>query len=108
MLRLLMFVLVATACAAWPIDERAIPGTYVMNRGRAADTLMVGSHGRYRRVYALQGEPVAIDSGTWTYDTYHGDVVVRFSSFWQRWQNEMDASWVRRSPLQPAEWIAHP
>lgn len=103
-----LLLLITAACSQWPIHERDLTGTYVMNRGRAADTLMVQPHGRYRHVYAMPGQPVTVDSGSWVADTFHGDAVVRFSQFWQRWQGEMDASWVRRSPLKPGEWMAHP
>src|SRR6185503_13015572 len=58
--------ILALGCGALPITDREIPGTYVMNLGRAADTLFVDPGGTYRRVYRAPDQPVTIDSGSWT------------------------------------------
>jgi len=98
-----LFLLVA-ACSAWPINPRDVPGTYVMNRGRAADTLIVLQQGRYRRVYRMPGQPVSIDSGTWSVDRSRRQMVIKFAALWPRWRAETEASSLRRSPLAPVAW----
>jgi predicted GH43/DUF377 family glycosyl hydrolase len=108
MRRAVLLLFVTAACSEWPIHERDVAGTYVLNRGQAADTLMVGPEGRYRRVYAMPGQPVAVDTGRWTLETYHGDLVVRFSPFLQRWLAETNPSGLRRAPLLPGTWLAPP
>lgn len=98
------------ACGALPIDHREVPGTYVMNLGRAADTLLVNAGGTYRRSYAIPNEPVTIDSGTWVITMYHGDEVVAFSNFSQRWRNETEGtgSARHRAPITADVWRAVP
>lgn len=94
------------ACGALPIDHREVPGTYVMNLGRAADTLIVEARGTYRRIYAMPDQPVTIDSGTWSIQQYHGDEVVAFSNFWQRWRGETEGTGAarHRAPITPDNW----
>ena len=98
------------ACGALPIDHRGIPGTYVMNLGRAADTLIINAGGTYRRIYAIPNQPVTIDSGTWVITMYHGDEVVAFSDFWQRWRAETEGtgSARHRAPMIADVWRAVP
>jgi hypothetical protein len=95
-------LLVIAGCSLLPIDPRDVPGTYVMNRGHAADTLFVLPGGRYRHVYAMPGQPVVIESGVWTVDQSRHPVVVIFESLWPRWRNETETSTLSRSPLAPA------
>jgi hypothetical protein len=97
-------LIVVAACSEWPISARDVPGTYVMNRGRAADTLIVLPHGRYRHIYAMPGQRVVIDSGTWLVNQAPHQVAVRFSTLWARWRNETDGSYLRRSLLTPMSW----
>lgn len=99
-------LLTIAGCSLFPIGPRDVPGTYVMNRGRAADSLIVLPGGRYRRVYAMPGQPVVIESGAWTVDPSRRPAVVTFESLWPRWRNETEASWLSRSPLAPANWRA--
>ena len=97
---------VAAACSEWPIGARELPGTYVMNRGRAADTLILEREGQYRRIYAMPDKPVVIDTGRWTVDTFHKEVYVAFESFWQRWRAESDMGALRRFPISVGPWRA--
>jgi hypothetical protein len=106
--RLAALLVVVAACSEWPISARDIPGTYVMNRGRAADTLILLQHGRYRHIYRMPGQRVAIDSGTWLVTQSGHQIVVRFSALWQRWRNETDFSYVLRAPLTPVSWSVEP
>jgi hypothetical protein len=109
-------MLLAVACSEVPIDFRDVPGTYVMNHGRAADTLFVQAHGRYRRIYAMPGENIAVDSGTWSVDSIYDvdrkrfHVLAAFAAFPRRWLAETEAALVRRSPrfLLPESWPAVP
>jgi hypothetical protein len=104
-------LLLVAACSEFPINPREVPGTYVMNRGRAADTLMLqqDEHRRlYRRVYRMPGQPLVIDSGTWSVDRSRRPMVVRLTTIWPRWRAETEASTLRRSPLTPVIWSAEP
>jgi hypothetical protein len=100
--------LLATACLAWPVSPRDVPGTYVMNRGRAADTLIVLPQGRYRRAYHLPGQPAVVDSGAWAINGSRRPMVVTFFGMWMRWRSETEASTLLRSPLVPAVWSMEP
>jgi hypothetical protein len=80
--------LTLTACTR-PADVRDVPGTYVMNRGRAADTLIVGADRRYRRVYVAPGQAAAIDTGGWSVDTVGDRVFVTFEHFSSRWRADL-------------------
>jgi len=93
-----------------PITDREIPGTYVMNLGRAADTLFVDPGGTYRRVYRAPDQPVTIDSGSWTITEYHGDHVVAFTNFWQRWRAETEGAGTarHRAPIAADDWRSKP
>ena len=66
-------------------------GVYVMNRGGAADTLLVREGGTYVRRYAAPGRPVIAYSGRWTVDTVGSRRVVRFAAFAPRWRAESAA-----------------
>jgi hypothetical protein len=101
-------LLLVAACSAWPINPRDVPGTYVMNRGRAADTLIVLQPGRYRRVYRMPGQPVIVDYGTWSVDRSRHQMVIKFATLWARWRAETEASSLRRSPLAPVAWSVQP
>lgn len=104
------------ACSELPIDFGEIHGTYVMNHGRAADTLIVHPRGRYRRIYAMPGESVVIDSGRWSVDSVYDlarnsfHELAAFASFRPRWRAETEAAAVQRSPslLLPGSWPAIP
>ena len=104
----LVLLLVAAACSEWPVGAGELPGTYVMNRGRAADTLILEREGHYRRVYAMPDKPVVIDTGRWTVETFHDEVYVAFASFWQRWRAESDMGALRRFPIAAGPWRAPP
>lgn len=113
---LVVVLIGSVACSELPIDFRKIPGTYVMNHGRAADTLIVHPRGRYRRIYAMPGERVVIDSGKWSVDSVYDlernsfHVLAAFASFQPRWRAETQAAAVQRSPslLLPESWPAIP
>jgi hypothetical protein len=105
---LVVVLAAAAACSELPIKVRDYAGTYVMNRGRAADTLILEAQGRYRRIYAMPGQTVAIDAGTWAADTFHGDVYIGFATFWPRWRSETDPSSLWRTPVVAAYWRALP
>ena len=64
----------ATGCSveARPAD---VPGTYVMNRGRAADTLWLEPGGTYAHLYRYPGEAPILRHGSWTWGST-GDVAV--------------------------------
>jgi hypothetical protein len=79
-------LLVTSSCRGVPPD--AVPGTYVMNHGRASDTLVVRAGGTYIRRYAAPGQPPAIDSGTWSVDTASRGQMLGFDRFPTRWDAE--------------------
>ena len=77
----------AVACTrAVPPEEAS--GTYVMNRGRAADTLVVHAGGTYVRRYAAPGRVVVTDSGRWSIDHIGRERVIGFAAFTPRWRSE--------------------
>ena len=59
-----------------------------MNDGRAADTLVVRTGGTYVRRYVAPGQPLVIDSGTWSLDTLSGEQMLGFHKFPTRWEAE--------------------
>ena len=85
---LLAAALVASSCRR-SVPPDAVPGTYVMNHGRAGDTLLVRAGGTYVRRYTAPGQPLAIDSGTWSVDTLLNDGMLGFNSFLTRWDAEV-------------------
>jgi len=91
LVRLFAFAALALAACTQRADLRDVPGTYVMNRGRAADTLIVGTDRHYRRVYIAPGQAAVIDSGTWSVDTVGDQILVTFEHFAPRWRAETDA-----------------
>jgi hypothetical protein len=99
-------LLAAAACSSWPIGPRDLPGTYVMNRGQAADTLVLLEQGTYRRVYRRSGDSPVIDTGTWSVDTVHKELVVTLQGFWQRWRAETEMGVMRRTVLTSGTWRA--
>ncbi|MFN2570406.1 MAG: hypothetical protein ABR537_02170 [Gemmatimonadales bacterium] len=101
-------LLAAAGCSSWPINLREVPGTYVMNRGRAADTLVIQPQGRYVHMYRAPGQPVVVDVGAWSIDTIHKQAVVTLHGFWQRWRTETEASELLRHPLAPGLWQVTP
>jgi hypothetical protein len=82
-----MALLVTAACAR-SVPPEEVPGTYVMNRGKAADTLVVRADRMYVRRYAAPGRPMAIDSGTWSPDHVGSSPMLGFQGFPMRWEVE--------------------
>lgn len=94
---LLLCAAIVTVACTRPAPPEAVPGTYVMNRGQAADTLVVLVDGRYWRRYVPPVGAAAVDTGRWEYDTMPGDAPrVSFARFPVRWQAETfppDTTW---------------
>ncbi len=65
-----------------------MPGTYVMNKGRGADTLVVHAGGTYVRRYAVPGKPAVTDTGSWSVETVTGEGYLAFERFPVRWRAE--------------------
>ena len=63
-----------------------------MNRGHAADTLILHPDGQYRRVYVMPGRDSVIDAGKWEAETSGGELSVVLSGFVPRWRVEMDGT----------------
>ena len=63
-----------------------VPGTYVMNRGRAADTLLVRPSGTYVRRHVAPGGALVVDSGSWSIEQTTGEQRVAFEGFPARWR----------------------
>jgi hypothetical protein len=103
---LLGTTLLVAACNS-PASIDWVPGTYVMNRGSAADTLIVRLNHTYERRYVLPGSAAVIDRGAWSVDTLAGEQYVVFEPFWARWHAETGGSpptggfW----PVQPERTI---
>ena len=65
-----------------------LPGTYVMNRGRAADTLVLEPDGRYIRRYVAPRTAPVTDTGTWSIESVTGEGRLALEGFPARWQVE--------------------
>jgi hypothetical protein len=104
---LLPFAIAVIGCSR-PADLRDVPGTFVMNRGRAADTLTLQSEGRYRRAYVAPGQEAVIDTGTWSVDTVGRDVYLTFDAFTPRWRAETSPPAVRSVASAMGYWPARP
>jgi hypothetical protein len=86
-----------------------VPGTYVMNRGRAADTLFVRADGHYRRTYVYPGQQAVVDTGAWTVDTSGADIFVTFAGFLARWRAETDPPVLQAQlPATRGYWATKP
>lgn len=103
--RALPLTAVILAACTVPASLDSVPGMYVMNRGRAADTLVVRANHTYERRYALPGSAAVIDHGAWSVDTIETDTYVTFERFVARWEAETDPS--GRAP-QRAFWPVQP
>ena len=105
-----VLVVLTVACSAWPVKQRDIAGTYVMNRGRAADTLTLEANGFYRRAYAVPGQSAKVETGSWKIDTVHNEVHVSLPGFWPWWLAETEAGALRRRPtlLSPIAFSPRP
>jgi hypothetical protein len=71
-----------------PARPAEVPGTYVMDGGRAADTLVVRPGGTYLRRYAAPGRAPVTDSGTWSVVTGAGAGDLAFQGFVPSWRAE--------------------
>ena len=89
-------------------DLRDVPGTYVMNQGQAADTLVVKAEGQYRRIYVMPGQVAIIDTGAWTIDTIGAEVLITFAHFVPRWRAETDPPELRSQSLIQGFWPTQP
>lgn len=95
--------LLLSSCAG-PVHLKDVPGTYVMDHGRAADTLTVRPDGHYARVYLAPGHRAAIDTGTWTVDTTQGQLAISFTRFVARWRAETFPT----APQNAGLWVVEP
>lgn len=112
---LLTAALFVTACSvqARPAD---VPGTYVMNKGRAADTLWIKPGGTYAHLYRYPGEAPILRRGSWTPASMPGLGAIEVDDFIMHSRRESFPSavptqggiWpapVERSPLTGAVFI---
>ena len=84
----LAIVTTVTACAR-PVGSSELAGTYVMNRGHAADTLILRPDGQYRRIFVVPGRGPAIDAGKWETWGSGRELSIVLSDFVPRWRVEM-------------------
>ena len=103
--RALPVTAVILASCSVPASLDWVPGTYVMNRGRAADTLVVRANHSYERRYAMPGAAAVIDHGAWSVDTIEEHRYVTFEPFVARWKAETDPTGTAPTsgfwPVQP-------
>jgi hypothetical protein len=69
-------------------DPNDVPGTYVMNLGKARDTLTVYPDSSYRRVYVSPGARAVVDIGRWGVRRVDNKTFIDFSDFTTRWRVE--------------------
>jgi hypothetical protein len=74
-------------CTRAPQREEVI-GTYVLNKGRAHDELVLYPTSLYVHNYMPAGAPAIIDSGQWRIDSRNGSYRLVFTKFIMRARNE--------------------
>jgi len=84
----LIVMIVLAACSRPATKEEAV-GVYVMNKGKAHDSLTVYPNGAYSRRYAAPGAASVVDSGRWTWDTINGEQFLTLEKFTPRWDYEL-------------------
>ena len=103
LIRTVALILTVAACSR-PATSDSVTGTYVMNHGKAHDTLIVYPSGEYARRYAAPGAAIVVDSGRWTWDTINGEQFLTFEKFVPRWMSELYPN----VPSTPGFWPARP
>ena len=81
-------LLVAITACDVGIDARELTGLYVMNKGQAADSLVVRNDSTYRRVYASPNSPIVVDTRRWSAVNRDGTLQLELSNFPSRWRAE--------------------
>ena len=112
---LLVSAIFAMACSvqARPSD---VPGTYVMNQGRAADTLWIKPGGTYAHLYRYPGAAPILRRGSWTWGSVDEFAAIEVDDFIMLSRRESFPSanrstggiWpapIERSPLTGAVFI---
>jgi hypothetical protein len=74
-----------------------------MDRGRAADTLVVREDGTYRHRYVTSSATAVTDSGRWSINTLDGDRLITFAQFTPRWRTESSPSEARPTGWWPVQ-----
>src|SRR5688572_9259017 len=62
----------ASACTP-RASPREVPGTYVLARGPAIDTLIVHADGRWSRRLTVEGRAIRSDTGSWSVEQVTGE-----------------------------------
>jgi len=85
--RLTALAVLATMISACSrsVSPSELPGTYVMNRGQAADTIFVRSDGTYLRRLVLPGEAPVSDTGQWQLEPVAGEERIVFAKLRAKW-----------------------
>ena len=78
---------VITACDS-SAKGRELTGLYVMNKGQAADSLVLRNDSSYRRTYAKLNEAIVVDTGRWSAVNRDGTQQLELSNFLSRWRAE--------------------
>jgi hypothetical protein len=97
-----LFAVIACGAEVAPAE---LPGLYVMNKGRAADSLWLRSDGRYVHQYMGPGHAAAVvDSGAWQVE-HRDELRVTLSNFVER---SLVETWpVDKPSLQPTTWFTY-
>ena len=69
----------AAACTP-RASPREVPGTYVLARGPAIDTLIVHADGRWTRRLTVEGRAIRSDTGSWSVEKVTGENRIVFEN----------------------------
>ena len=58
-------VLALLSACRGQVRPEEVPGTYALNKGAAADTLVLGSRGSYTHLFVPLGQAAVRDTGSW-------------------------------------------
>jgi hypothetical protein len=72
---------IAVLACGRPVSNTDLPGLYVLDHGRAADSLWVYSDSHYVQRYGHPGTSVIADSSRWTVDSVGGKRLITFEGF---------------------------
>lgn len=73
--------MVATSACRAEAHRADVPGTYVMNRGRAADTLWLMPQGHYTHLYRYPADAPIVRGGCWTWSRFENTPLVELDDF---------------------------
>jgi hypothetical protein len=69
-----------------PVTEEMLVGRYGLNITNAADTLILQPDGLYLQLFAMEGLPMSVDTGTWKLGVRGAEQLVEFTNYTTKWR----------------------